>query len=522
MVVIGAGINGAAIARELALQRFRVLLLDRGDLGCGTSSASTRLIHGGLRYLEHAEIGLVRESLDERERLLRNAPHLVKPLEICIPIYAGARRGRWKVRLGLWLYETIFRSRLLPRHRVLSAVQLREWLPGLAFAGLEGGVAYFDAQARFPERLVVENALDANRSGAEVRTYCEARPRFGRGAVQGVDWRSADGTSGSASARCVVNAAGPWADRVLEGLREAPLLTLSKGSHIVLEGFTGAPDGAIYCEAASDGRPIFVIPWNGLWLVGTTDERFAGDPSTVAAADVEIEYLLGETSRLFPAATDLGASVRYTQAGLRPLPHAPTGAVGTLTRRHLIVEEPALAGLYSVVGGKLTTHRALAESVLRRLAAPLGRAGLTSLSRDRALPGAIDAAESAELGATLAARFGATLAHRLLDVYGARAGEIATLTEQKAELGERLGRGGTLLAAELVHGLEHEWAQTLADLLLRRTMVGLDADFGLDVARDAADCLERLGVWSRSRVAVELEGYAAEARRAHVRAGVHA
>lgn len=518
VIVIGAGINGAAIARELALAGFKVLLLDRGDLACGASSASTRLIHGGLRYLEHAELGLVRESLDERERLLANAPHLVKPLEIHIPIYSGARRGRWTIRLGLALYETIFSSRLLPRHRMLDAGALAARFPGLARAGLVGGAAYFDAQARFPERLIVEMVLDASAHGASVITHCEARPRVVSGVVEGVDWRCRGGGCGSASARVVINAAGPWVDCVLEGLGAPPRLTLSKGSHLVFERFAGAPERALYVEAASDGRPIFMIPWNGLLLVGTTDERFRGDPSTVAAAPEEIEYLLAELKRLFPAAADPRAALRYTQSGLRPLPHAPGGDVGAVTRRHLLYEEPTARGLETIVGGKLTTHRALAEDVLKRTAARLGRPGLASSTRRRPLPGAPSAEVRASLGERLTVRFGVRLATRLLDIYGVRAAEIEGLAAESAELGQRLGRNGALLVAELVFGLDHEWASTLSDLLLRRSMVGLDAEFGLDAAGEAAEWLRRLGIWDRDRAAAELEGYRAEARRAHAAA----
>jgi len=225
LIVIGAGINGAAVAREAALCGLKVLLLDRADIGAGTSSASSRLIHGGLRYLEYAEIGLVHESLAERERLLRTAPHLVEPLELCIPFYAGARRKPWQVRFGLTLYDWLSAGKSEPNHSYLSRDELLSRLPGLRADGLLGGASYFDAQARFPERLVLENVRDAVENGAQLMTYTRVtRIRVERGRVTGVDWRVADGGTGGAEAPLVVNAAGPWVDEVLGAIKHTRLI----------------------------------------------------------------------------------------------------------------------------------------------------------------------------------------------------------------------------------------------------------------------------------------------------------
>jgi glycerol-3-phosphate dehydrogenase len=507
VIVIGAGINGAAIAREAALSGLAVLLVERGDLAAGTSSASSRLIHGGLRYLEHFEIGLVRESLNERERLLRFAPHLVAPLELYIPVYARARRKRWQIGLGLTLYDWLSADRSLPGHTLLGRDALLEKLPGLNSAGLNGGASYFDAQARYPERLVVENVLDAAANGAVVKTYTRVtRIVVEAGRARGVEWRTAGGESGAARARLVVNAAGPWVDEVLGDLRHTRLIGGTKGSHLIAPLFPGAPSAGVYIEAGSDARPLFILPWNGLLLVGTTDERVDEPSASIDAR--ELDYLAAETERVFPAAAGLESRVLYTYTGVRPLPYQRRGAEGSITRRHLIRRHRAARGLYSVVGGKLTTHRALAEDVLDVLRAELPGLERVRPTRDRPLPGALAPKERDELLADVGAQLGAAQAIRLWYVYGGAARRIAELARADVDLAAAIG-GSPVLVAELVHAWKAEWASTLDDFLQRRCMAGLDADFGLGAAESAAGWMVRLGIADAARAESELADYRA-------------
>jgi glycerol-3-phosphate dehydrogenase len=513
LIVIGAGINGAAVAREAALSGLHVLVVEQNDIASGTSAASTRLIHGGLRYLEYAEFSLVFESLGERERLLRLAPHLVEPLGLYLPIYAGAARKPWQIRAGMCLYDLLSLRKSLPRHRMLSRQELLERLPVLQPRELRGGAFYYDAQIRFPERLTVENLVDARRHGAVVMTHTRVTRIVCRaGQVRGVEWSTQDGVTGSACAAVVVNAAGPWVDSVL-GSEAAPLLGGTKGSHLVVAPFPGAPSAAIYAEAESDGRPIFILPWNGLYLIGTTDERFNGDPAEAEIDANEFSYLLREAERLLPGASGLATQVLYTQAGIRPLPHVAGGSPSAITRRHIVHAHKDAKGLLSLIGGKLTTHRALAEDVMRAVRGAFPVLPRHSPTRHRLLPGALDPRQCESFMQSLRQRFDADQADRLWHLYGARAQNIVARIDAAPELGATIAPHSQLLLAELVHGIDNEWASTLVDLLQRRCMTGFDRDFGLTSAPLAADGLLKLGIWDRARAAQNVDGYRHFARR---------
>ena len=383
VIIIGAGINGAGIARDAAMRGLKVLLLDKGDIAGGTSSASTRLIHGGLRYLEHFEFRLVRESLREREILLRIAPHLVRPLPISIPIYKHSKRGRATIRAGMIAYDLLSTGKSLPRHRMLSRSETLKESPGLNAEGLLGSALYFDAQVEFPERLVCENVMSAKEHGAEVITHAAVTKVLAEnGNVTGVEF-SIEGETRSAHAGVVINAAGPWVDLVLERAPvESPrLIGGTKGSHIVVRQFQGASTHAIYLEARSDSRPFFIIPWNEKYLIGTTDVRVEGDPDEVRTESWEIDYLISETNFAFPSAQLTRDQILFTYVGVRPLPWTSN------TRRHFIREHPKLRNLFSIVGGKLTTYRSLAEECVDLIFRTLGKPSPPCTTADKPLTG---------------------------------------------------------------------------------------------------------------------------------------
>lgn len=516
LIVIGAGINGAGIAREAALAGLKVLLLEKTDLSAATTSTSTRLIHGGLRYLEYFEFPLVRESLRERERLLSAAPHLVHPLPLTLPIYKGHSRGPFMIRLGMIAYDVLSYDKSLPRHRMFSRDEVLAQEPGLAAQDLQAAARYYDAQVEFPERLVVENVLDAVAHGAEVRTHTEAVGfEVEAGvvkAVQFVDHQT--GERGTARAPLTINVSGPWVDEILAEVKDTPKLPRlvggTKGSHIVVEPFPGAPANALYIEARQDGRPYFIIPWNDLYLIGTTDIRFTGDRDRIVASEEEIAYLLTETSLAIPESNLTRDDVLYTFSGVRPLPYKEEGSAGSITRKHIIKDHaPRIEGMLSIIGGKLTTYRSLAEETVDAAFAKLGRKAPKSGTRKAPLPGA-EPDFPAFAGRFVRERpdwLSEESARWLLRVYGGRAREIIALAEQDASLREPLVSGKPGIAAAISFSFEHEYAKTLADVLLRRTMLALEADAGLDVAEPAARVAAATQGWDEARTREELQGF---------------
>ncbi len=530
LIVVGAGVNGAGIARDAAMRGLRTLLLDKGDLASGTTSWSSRLIHGGLRYLEHREVGLVRESLRERERLLRMAPHLVQPLPLLIPIYKGDKRGPWLIRAGMLAYDLLSYDKSLDRHRMLSREEALKRAPGLDPSGLQGAAVYYDAQVEYAERLAVENALAAREQGASVLTYArvdrlllEAESGSDSTSVKGVTFTDLlDGGTYQAHAAVTLNVAGPWVDEVLAELngKANRMIGGTKGSHIVVDPFPGAPQDALYVEARVDGRPFFIIPWNGQVLIGTTDSRYTGDLDQVEADEAEIAYLIAETNRVLPKAGLTRDSVRFTYSGVRPLPYQEDGREGGITRRHIVYDHARgrekVQGLLSIVGGKLTTYRNLAEHAVDMVFRKLDRPVPPCTTAQVPLPGArLDGEDFQAFRTRFAAESGLpgrTVDH-LLRVYGARTSAVLALAGAETGLREPFSVETGAIGAEVVLAFRDEMAETLADTLLRRTMVGMGPTVGLGADVAAARIGEQHLGWDADRAAREIAAYRAYVER---------
>ena len=516
MIVIGAGINGAGIARDAAMRGLKVLLLDKGDIGGGTSSWSTRLIHGGLRYLEHGEFGLVRESLREREALMHIAPHLIKSLPFLVPIYKGARRGPWTMRAGMIAYDVLSFDKTLPRHRMLSRTETLQTLPALEPENLLGSAVYYDAQVEFAERLVLENAISAFEHGATVLTYARVdRFIMEGGSARGIEFTDQlTGDNHSTRGEIILNGAGPWVDQLLTkaGAVSSQLIGGTKGSHIIVAPFAGAPACAIYVEAETDHRPFFIIPWNKKYLIGTTDIRYRGDLDHVQIETEEIDYLLRETNRIIPAASLARDRVLYTYSGVRPLPFTGNKGEQSITRRHFIRRHPQVANLFSIVGGKLTTYRSLAEEGVDLLFKNPGRSSVKCKTDQVPLPGAATPDTISNFadfckGFIQNCGLPEALSERLLRIYGTRSAAIVKLVADDSSLAEVFDVETQAIAAEVVYAFEHELAQTLTDCLLRRTMVGFNSTCGLSAVEAAAIIARNYLGWSKDRVAEEVSSY---------------
>ena len=443
LIVVGAGIQGAAVAREAAVRGLAVLLVDARDIAAGTSSRSSRLVHGGLRYQRAGHFGLVREALQERERLLRTAPHLVRPVPMLMPFFRDGGGSPWLMRAGTAVYATLAGRSTLPRPRLLSAAAAAAAFPGLRTRGLRRAIEFFDAATQ-DCRLTLANVLAAHGSGAKVLTHCEAVGIGGDG-LHLVDRFT--GAEVAVRSRQVVNATGPRADALRKAfqLTGAPLVRQSRGSHVVLPARAGETALAAFLP---DGRIQFVIPHRDGTVCGTTDvdDPLPGPETSPPAAD--LDYLLGALRFLLeppPPAAD----VQFAYAGWRSLP-LRKGPLGALNREAFVVQEPLPVGtLHTIVGGKLTTHRSLAERVVARIF------GFRDASPTRwlPLPGGDGPREVTE---------------PLWWRHGSRVVLVRGLLEEEPMWGQPLCPHRPFLAVELVHAMRNDGAATFADVMIRR------------------------------------------------------
>ena len=473
ILIIGGGVNGAGIARDAAGRGLRVVLCEKGDLGEGTSSRSSKLIHGGLRYLEYGEFRLVREALRERDVLLRIAPHIVWPMRFVIPHGTG-QRPAWMVRLGLFLYDHLGGRSSLPGARTLDLRRVDEGAP--LQVQFRRGFEYSDCWVD-DARLVVSNALDAAARGAEVLVRTQVVRATREGALWRVDLRDAAGDR-SVAARILVNAAGPWVDRVMGAVvgSNAPgHLNLVKGSHLVVRRFYEGEQA--YLLQNDDKRVVFVIPYqDDLCLIGTTDVPFEGDADDVVVDSTERAYLLRAVNRYMShplSQTDIVAEY----AGVRPLHDSGGAANASAMTRDYSFDVAAAGGdapVLSVFGGKITTYRKLAEHALEKLAPWLPGAG-PSWTAAAALPGGdVPGADFERFARHFAQRHAflpEELARHYARLYGTRADELLRGAASLADLGRHFG--GMLYAVEAAFVRRTEWALTTADALDRRTKHGL-------------------------------------------------
>jgi glycerol-3-phosphate dehydrogenase len=412
-------------------------------------------------------------------------------------------------------YDFLSRGKSLPRHGVLSAVETLQRIPSLNDKGLLGSVIYYDAQLEFAERLVVENVLSAVENGATVITHARVEDLVtAETRVVAARYQIQSGAAHTVNARFFVNAAGPWIDRVLghtNSLTKERLLGGTKGSHIVVAPFAGARAVAVYVEAQTDRRPFFIIPWNGNYLIGTTDIRFEEDPDEARAATWEIDYLLKETNRLFPKANLGRSDILYTYSGVRPLPFTTDHNEDQITRKHFVKQHSSLINLVSIVGGKLTTYRSLAEECVDLVCQKLELDCAESKTSELALPGARDFQLSAE-EFDKSAELSAGAKSRLLRIYGSRVHEVIDFCRSTG-LSEYLDEQQTVLKGEIAFAFEKEFAETLTDSLMRRTMIGLNADMGLDNVEAGARTAAQVEHWNEERLKSELQNYCAFAEK---------
>ncbi len=509
LAVIGGGVNGAAITRDAAMRGLSVALIERDDFAGATSSRSSKLIHGGLRYLPQGELRLVRTALAERERLRRlTAPHLVKPLRFLFPLYRGRGPGRIALGAGLWLYDLFARPPRAERHRRVNRAQALAAEPMLNPAALVGGAFYYDAGGD-DARLTIENVLDAAYHGGAIANYVELeRFAHAEGRIAAAEVRDRlGGRRLELRARLFVNAAGPWIDdlRRLDDPAASPSVRLTKGVHLMIDR-KRLPVREALVLGDAQGRIVFVIPHGEEVLLGTTDTDFDGDRERVAPEPEDIEYLLGVVAQSLPGATLTADDVTASFAGLRALASARDGrAPSAVSREEVIVESGS--GLLSIAGGKLTTHREIAERIVNRVASILGRGAGLAPTRDTPLPGAraVEIEDSGGAAQALAA-LPADLREAMAARYGTRAIVPASLLRQSPDLARPLAPGCPVAAAEVIYAIRYEMAASVADFIRRRTALSWRHP---RCARAAAEATARLMAaelgWDRAREQSERE-----------------
>jgi glycerol-3-phosphate dehydrogenase len=536
IVVVGGGITGAGIARDAALRGLRVALFEKADFASGTSSKSSKLIHGGLRYLEQGEIGLVFESVSERRVQGQVAPHLVRPLKFLVPIYEGDRVGLETMNIGLWIYDTLAMFRAPGLHRTHRGEKARELEPALRREGLRGAIEYFDCITD-DARLVLENILDARAAGAVCRSHCEVTAlERRRGRVTAVLVRDlVTGQEEKIPCCAVIVAAGPWTDQVAQRLEvgfSGPILRPTKGVHLVFRREVLPLERAITVISPIDGRVMFAIPWRRRLVLGTTDTDFAGSPDEVWADAADAAYLCESANKTFPQAHFRPDDVIATWAGLRPLIHEEAEeSASDVSREHQIYVRDD--GVLIIAGGKLTTYRLMAKEAVRAAIRWLkdtdsdlfeDRTLERPRTKNRPLPGAVGLEEPTtaavrRYAARLAQEHDLPLAtaEHLADVYGTRAPRVMERMRAVPALAQPMQPDLPYVWAEVAFAVEEELAQTVEDVLVRRVplmLVGLDQ--GLDVAERTADLMaERLG-WTSDRRTADIDRYArtvADSRR---------
>jgi glycerol-3-phosphate dehydrogenase len=503
VIVIGGGITGAGVARDAALRGLRTLLLEKGDFASGTSSKTTRLVHGGLRYLANLELSLVMESVQERGLLRRLAPYLIRPIPILLPIYAGDRFGRAAVSMGVHLYDLLSPEQDLPRSRTQGVARTLAVEPSLARKGLRGSALLCDHQMLMPERLVIENVVGAREAGATVRSYVKVQ-RIEESAT-GLRVFARDAFSGDeikCRASVVVNATGPWADelRSAAGVNDGRVIHPSKGVHLVLS----QPRQHALLAAARDDRMCFVVPFGTGTLVGTTDTTYDGDLDRVPVEAVEVQYLLEQCHRLLPGLHVGREAVRFAYAGVRPL--AFTGPrEDRISRAHRVVREGRTGCLITVVGGKLTTYRRMAEAGVDLACQLVGVRG--PCTTDRApFPGGLPVDYDEYLrdaAPELAARYGVDtgVARHLIRWYGARAERVLEIAREDTRLRARISPECRDLGAQVAYAIREEGARTLGDVVLRRLQLGITVSRGLAHLEIVGEVAGRELGWSADETA---------------------
>ncbi len=519
-VIIGGGINGAGIALDAALRGLSVIIVEKNDFASSTTSASTKLIHGGLRYLEYYEFPLVRESLGEREKLLKNAPHLVSPLKLTIPIYKNNKRGIFLIKMGMILYDILSFDKSLPNHTLkvnFKGKKFKNIEPSLNQKDLKAIASYYDCQVTFPERLCLELILSAKEAGADVFNHTEfMKLEIRKNINHLLFYDSIIGKETQVKAKVVINAAGPYVDIVnnIVSKKIPRMMGGTKGSHIIIDKFSNGPKEALYVEAKQDRRPFFILPWRDYYLVGTTDKFFDGNLDNVSASKDEVEYLVKELNHFITTKHFTLEDVLYTYSGIRPLPYEPGKKEKQITRKHIVYDHEKFDGqknYISIIGGKLTTYRRLAQDAVDMICTKLNIQEHTR-TKNFLLIGAAEIKKINDYKKLNAEKYASKYSmpvkqiEFLINLYGSRFKNVLALINNDQSMKERICNSEKDIKAQVVFAALREEAKTLDDIM-RRIGAGTSEKLGLECAEAVARIAAFYLNWSENEIVEQVDVY---------------
>lgn len=507
LAIIGGGINGAGLAAQAAQAGLSVALFEKDDFASGTSSKSTKLFHGGIRYLEQFRFSLVFEGLHERNRLLSMVPHLSRTIPFLLPSYKGDQRPAWMLKIGLWLYDLLAGSHNIAKHQWLSPHEALTKAPTLKSEGLKGCGLYYDAQVN-DARLVLENILAAEKAGAQCLNYHQVTEIDEESSGYRITyWNDLTKKTDSLIAAALVNASGPWANETAQLISSdaKKLVRPTRGTHIVVPQVLG--DHAVLITTQGDKRVIFVIPWRGYSLIGTTDIDDTGDPDSTHPTDEEIDYLIEQASRVFPGASLNKQNVIAAFAGLRPLAEGDEKHPSSVSREDQIIRK---GRLLTVVGGKLTTYHLMAKQALQKVFQILERKNVRGTAVT--LPGLPNKPWNEFLTSSVhnwIEKYGITAdqAHHLAHLYGRQAEQVLALAEKNAEWKRSLHPERPEIAAQVIFAIKNEKAYHLDDVMLRRLEIGYSAQRWDKSAESVSRWMAQELNWDEPTRLQELENY---------------
>jgi glycerol-3-phosphate dehydrogenase len=509
LIVIGGGITGAGTARDAALRGLTCLLLEKGDFASGVTSKSTRLIHGGLRYLANFEVDLVAESLRERAILRRQAPYLIHPIPILIPIYKGDPHNRAVISIGIHLYDMLSHEKDIPHYYTSGSEKTLGFEPRLSRDGLRGSALFYDHQILMPERLVIENIIGAREAGARILNYVRAEKiEETRGGIVVTARDTLTNQIRAFRSKVLINAAGPWIDSVRKAgnIDAKKIIFQTKGVHLVLPKLSGH---ALFVTSR-DGRMFFIIPLGAFSLIGTTDTKYNGDLDEVHANRDEVDYLLTESRRILPGMNISREAVLYTYAGIRPL--AFSGAnESKISRKHRVFCEGGNNRVITIAGGKLTTYRAMAKDVVDVACRTLGMKK-ACVTEKKPLAGGLplgydDYLKEAVPEMSARHNIKAETVRHLIQFYGSRAERVLELVDMDPSAGEAISPESLDIYAQVVYSTTHEGARTLSDIILRRMHLGMTGTRGRKEAEKIAEIAAKELKWSGEEKQQHLENF---------------